>query len=667
MFRNTNRCIPSFIRSSATVAFGRALAFCLAMVFHLLLPLSSMAIHPADSLLAKLELAPSDSGKVILLNQISRKYIYTEPSRSLAYAKEADSLARLLNFSRGIALSLNSIGTSYWSLGDLEEGLAHFIKSKDLAKEIGDLYLVGKNQGNMGIIYSAAGNYESAIVHYRESLPLFMTIRNQERIAVTYNNLGKAYLELGQYDSAKHYLDLAEPLAKKHRETLMPIVYFNLADVGYRQEDYNSAKKWLEVTERLASENQETRALIRSKQMMSEIYRSEGQLEKAYKLARESTRLAETTSIKELRYITYKTYSHVLAAQDRYDSAYYYHKLSSEIKEQLQNKTYREKLSLMEYDHNRQEIGLLTQEKEQEINLRKQQRSQIFMLYGLLFMTAIVIVVMISSHFLKLRNAKAMRARNEEIKKQKESISRQAEELEELNRTKDKILSIISHDLKSPLNSILGSLHLLERGVISYDEFAEFIPGLSRNVNHTSNLLENLLHWARNQIGKGDNVVPETLNIGELAAEKIELLRSQALLKGVDLSLDIREDISVFADDIMIQIVMQNLVSNAIKFCKSGDHITIMAYREDEKCVVSVQDSGSGISPKDQQKLFSRQSFTTRGTANEKGTGLGLQLCQDFVEKNGGRIWVESEPGKGSTFYFTLPVAEAETRILHHT
>lgn len=655
--------MPPHTGSSVTESYSSALAFCFSVVLKLCFSLSSLAAGSADSLLVKLNQAPADSNKVLLLNEISRKFIYTEPSSSLDYAKEAESLAARIQFRRGEALSLNSIGAAYWSLGDLEEGLAYFIKSKELAKKIGDLYLVGKNQGNMGIIYSAAGNYESAIVHYRQSLPMFFAIQNQERVAVTYNNIGKSYLELGQYDSAAYFLKLSEPLAKEHRNSLLPIVYFNLADVAYRQEDYAGAKKWLKVTEHLATLNQETRALTRSKQMMAEIRSSEGQNDEASKLAQEAVGLAETTAIKELQYITYETYSHVLAAQERYDSAYYYQSLSADIKEQLQNKTYREKLNLMEYDHQRQEIGKLTHEKEQEVTLRKQQRSQIFMLYGLLFMTAVVIIVMFRSHLLKLRTAKEMRARNEEIRKQKENITRQAHQLQELNKTKDKILSIISHDLKSPLNSILGSLNLLEHGIISPDEFAEFIPGLSRNVNYTSNLLENLLHWARNQLGGGSKIIPEKLDIREIAIEKVELLRSQAALKEIDLLLDIPEDVYIFADDIMIQIVLQNLVSNAIKFCQSGDSITISAYQEGTECVVGVQDTGAGISPEDQQKLFSRQSFTTRGTANEKGTGLGLQLCQDFVEKNGGSIWVESEPGRGSKFFFTLPLAIREADL----
>ena len=611
---------------------------------------------PADSLIAQLKFAKTDTNKVLLLNELARTFIYTDPNRSLSFSAEADSLASLMSFTRGRALSLNSIGAAYWSLGDLEEGLAYFIKSKNLAKEINDTYLIGKNQGNIGIIYGAAGNRESAIMHYREALSTFLEIEHKERIAVTYNNLGKAYLELSQYDSAQYYLELAEPMAREARESLLPIVYFNLADTHYRQGQYSKAKEWLKFSEKIAIRRQEKRALVRSKQMLAEICRVEGRLQAAFDLASTAVRLAETTAIKELQYITYETYANIFAELGQYDSAYYYQRLFTDFKNSLTSKTNQEKLNLMQYDHQRQEIDLLTREKEREVAMSKQQKSRIFMLYGLLLTTALLILVLYRSYYLKIRTNKEMKIWNEEIERQKENIIYQSAKLEELNRTKDKLLSIISHDLKSPLNSILGSLNLLERGLISTDEFTEFIPGLSRNVNYTSSLLENLLYWARNQLNGGTSVNPEKVDLNAVASDKIELLKPQAAHKEVSLDIEVSDTVYAFADDIMIQIVLQNLISNAIKFCRAGDRITVFAYQQENQSIVCVQDTGAGIAHENLKELFSKKSFTTRGTDNEKGTGLGLQLCYDFVEKNNGEIWVESEPGLGSAFYFSLPI-----------
>ncbi len=629
----------------------------------LLVPASLLAQASTDSLLMILQQAPADTNKVILLNQISRSFIYDDPRQALQYARQADSLARSLDYKRGHVLALNRMGSAYWSLGDLEQGLSYFIQSRELAEEINDRYLIGKNIGNMGIIYGAAGNHKQAIQYYRQSLPIFRQLQNQERLAVTYNNLGKSHMELGQYDSAIYYLELAEPLAKSQPNSLLSYIYIKMAEVWLRQKVYERASYYLQITRELSVKYQDKRSLARVNQMQAEIQLQEAGKKEALNLSRAAVRLADATASRELQYITYQTYSSALAALSRYDSAYFYQKRSSELRESLQSESYQGRLNLMQFDNQREEIGQLLLEKGQEKIAREQQRAQIFLLYGLLIVTAILIVALYRSRNLKLKSNKTLQHRNEEIKDQKENIARQAGQLQELNNTKDKILSIISHDLKSPLNSIAGSLNLLQEGLISQEEFRTFIPELNKNVSYTTSMLDNLLHWAKNQLGRGNNVNRENINMRQLTLNKVELLSPQASQKGVSLQAEIDQPIVVYADDIMIQIVLQNLISNAIKFCNRGDRILVSAQQKGQDCVVCISDTGLGISQENLEKLFTHESFTTRGTADEKGTGLGLQLCQDFVEKNGGKIWAESKLGEGSSFYFSLPAYNMEPQL----
>lgn len=629
----------------------------------LLIPASLLAQSQTDSLLTLLQKAPVDTNKVLVLNKLSRSLLYDDPQQALKYALQGDSLAHNLDYFKGKVLSRNRIGSAYWSLGDLEQGLSYFIQSKELAEEINDRYLVGKNIGNMGIIYGAAGNHELAIKYYRQSLPIFQELQNQERLAVTYNNLGKSYLELAQYDSAIYYLEQAEPLAKAQSTSLLSYIYIKMAEVCFRQEAYDKASYYLQMTQDLSVKYQDKRGLALVKQMLAEIQLKVGSTNEALDLSQSAVQLADETASRELQYITYQTYSSALAASSRFDSAYYYQKRSSELREDLQSNSHQERLNLMQFDNQRKEIGQLLLEKDQEKTARKQQRAQIFLLYGLLIVTAILIILLYRSRGLKLKSNRTLQQRNEEIKEQKENIAIQAEQLQELNTTKDKILSIISHDLKSPLNSIAGSLNLLQEGLLTREEFQRFVPDLNKNVSYTSSMLDNLLHWAKNQLGRGNNVNPENINLRKLTLNKVELLSPQASQKGVTLQAKIDQPMVVYADDIMIQIVLQNLISNAIKFCNQGDNILVSAQQKGQDCIVSVSDTGLGISQENLEKLFSRESFTTRGTANEKGTGLGLQLCQDFVEKNGGKIWAKSKLGEGSSFYFSLPVYDLEPQL----
>ncbi|MDZ7606632.1 MAG: PAS domain S-box protein [Cyclobacteriaceae bacterium] len=242
-------------------------------------------------------------------------------------------------------------------------------------------------------------------------------------------------------------------------------------------------------------------------------------------------------------------------------------------------------------------------------------------------------------------------------KKYLEELSLKSSELEDLNNLKDKLLSIVSHDFRSPLNTLKGSLSLLVRGALSADEFKMLTRDLLEKLDHTYNLLENLLHWAKSQM-EGMKVYPRDIDIREIAEDCIELLAPIAEKKLVNLHNNVVVGSTAFADNEMIKLVIRNLVSNAIKFSNASGAVNLDSKIQDGQLIISVKDVGTGISNANQEKLFRTESVTTSGTSNERGIGLGLLLCKDFVERNGGTIWFESEYMKGSTFYFTIPTAK---------
>ena len=229
--------------------------------------------------------------------------------------------------------------------------------------------------------------------------------------------------------------------------------------------------------------------------------------------------------------------------------------------------------------------------------------------------------------------------------------------LVELNATKDKFLSIIAHDLKSPLSNILGFSNLmLEDKKMKPDEIHQFVSLINKSASNTINLLENLLEWASIQDGR-ISFKPRLVNLNELLAEVVTLVSESATEKRIEILLTDSEKIKVRLDENMIKTVVRNLLSNAVKFTKPGGKIEVSAIKNDQEVVVSVTDSGVGISAENKKKLFDVGSgYFTLGTKNEKGTGIGLLLCHEFVEKHGGKMIVESTEGKGSTFGFTIPL-----------
>ncbi|MFS4416466.1 response regulator [Maribacter sp. 2307ULW6-5] len=234
--------------------------------------------------------------------------------------------------------------------------------------------------------------------------------------------------------------------------------------------------------------------------------------------------------------------------------------------------------------------------------------------------------------------------------------------LEAQSALKDRIFSIIGHDLRSPLSAAKLKMDFILRGIIDpkQDDFLDgTVKELSRTMDESLNLLQNLLGWAKSESGQ-IQIIAEKLQLYDLADQTCRLLQMASGHKDIALSNEVDALHYANADMNTIKTVLRNLVSNAIKFTPKGGRITLSSQATDAKVTVSVTDNGLGISKKNQERILDRHThFSKLGTDQEPGTGLGLVLCQSFIEKNGGRLGIESEEGKGSTFYFELPLAPA--------
>ena len=247
-----------------------------------------------------------------------------------------------------------------------------------------------------------------------------------------------------------------------------------------------------------------------------------------------------------------------------------------------------------------------------------------------------------------------------EITKRKKAellLEDQAKELQKINLTKDKFFSIIAHDLKSPFNAIMGFSELMLHNYNDLDD-ATFIKGLKTIEsagNHAFKLVENLLLWSKNQT-KGNNFTPEWLSLNKQITESLILAESAIQNKELEVSFKQKQIINIFTDRNMIDLVLRNLISNAIKFTHKKGKISVTISENDQEILTSITDTGIGISENKLATLFEiNKPKNTLGTENEQGTGLGLILCKDFIENLGGKIWVESTLGIGSTFTFSLP------------
>lgn len=246
--------------------------------------------------------------------------------------------------------------------------------------------------------------------------------------------------------------------------------------------------------------------------------------------------------------------------------------------------------------------------------------------------------------------------------KDQEKLQNQAAELRELNEVKNRLLSIISHDVRGPLAVLTQILEMSDAGDLSEGEVKEMLPKLGENLNNVTGFLENLLVWAKSQF-EGEMIQPQIFDISEEISKSMELLEARIQAKKLQVTIHDGGEHKVFADPNMIRLVLRNILSNAVKFCRPGDQISFEIKRLNDFIRIAISDSGIGISEDNLKRIFSAEAFSTYGTEMEQGTGLGLMLSKDFVAKNNGKIWAESTAGKGSTFFFTIPTAPKSKEV----
>jgi len=319
--------------------------------------------------------------------------------------------------------------------------------------------------------------------------------------------------------------------------------------------------------------------------------------------------------------------------------------------------------SQFDLDLKQAQIELLT--KDTQLNKKEisQQRIQLYAtiggLIGILLITFLLFYVnrkVSQSNVLLEHQKDALARKNSEVELKSMELRLQAEQLAQLNATKDKLFSIIGHDFRGPLNRLKGMLELVENRNISQQQFASIATALKSNLDSVSTTLENLLHWSLAQL-QGIQTNPVKINLQAMVEEHVALYSELAKAKNVRLENEI-SDLLALADEDHTRVVLRNLINNAIKFSRPDGVVKISCQDEGSFVKIQVADTGVGIEPDQLRSLLLKEKVpSTKGTHHERGAGIGLMLCQEFVENNGGSLSVASELGKGSVFSFTLKAA----------
>ena len=509
--------------------------------------------------------------------------------------------------------------------------------------------------------YWRANDYQNAIVYFEKALENITKVGNKNGEKLLYVNLGLVYSEISDYTHAQKCFESALNISTSSgKKGDVGQILYNISTVQIEQGNYQGALSNLTKTEAIAQEVGDQKLLRNVYYNYNRAYEGLKNTEKAAEYFSLYAMLTKKIQAEEIR-------KKELQAKAMVDSAGRVVQQVSQEKEHTEKRLVETSKELKEKEQTLKEVEELTREQQMQIELLNaemklrdaviQNQKLLQKVYiGLILFSLAFAAALYYAYVQKRKANRLLKEKNDEISRQRDAISRQADELRELNALKDKLFSIIAHDLRSPLFSLITMLNIAKEGHFAPENFKEILDELSVNVNHTTALLENLLTWAKTQM-HGVKVNPQNFDLNQLVNSRIQLLNEAAENKEIKLKNSIPDGTFVFADTDMSDIVIRNLISNAIKFCNAGDRITIWSTTCADRVTVCVEDTGRGMTPDVLQKLFGTQITSTPGTKNEKGTGLGLILCKEFVQMNGGEIWAESQPDKGSKFFFTLPKA----------
>ncbi len=621
----------------------------------------SQQLH-LDSLENLIKTTPNDTTKVWLLNRLVTTLREGDNTKALVYARRAKELADVLNYEAGLATALENLGWLSYRHGDYASAFQLATQALEISEKRKDVAAIARCLNSIGAIYYEQKQYDAAITNFRKGLNMASQINDKFSIARSLNNLAYTMSNSNREDSAYFYagraLRASQVIGNAYQQGF---AYRTMADIDLRRKRVESAmgKYWkiLSLAQAVNNRFLEASTLHRIGNAFIQLNKPDSALKyltKNIEVAREfgyGNELDKAFKLMAQAYSQKNLLPQALEYQTRYI------KLHDSIYDQRNG----EQLALMqarfESALKEAEIQLLkkdTQIKQQEIN---SQKVWMYFTIGVLSLSAILVFVLLYSNIMKKKANRMLGTKNEEIQAQ-------ALQLHQLNATKDKLLSIISHDVRGPLASLRGLVNIICKNELTQNEFVENSVRLRHNLDVVQDDLDNLLYWAQSQLN-GLSIKNEEIKVSDIITEKIRLFQDAAIRKGINILNDVSEDLVVLADKNHLSLIVRNLLANAIKFNGRGGSIWIQDKIVDDQVEISVIDSGVGIKSGDLKKLFNAQThFSNVGTEQEKGVGLGLLLTKEFIEKSGGSIWVTSEVGKGSTFTFTakriLVPAESE-------
>lgn len=531
--------------------------------------------------------------------------------------------------------------------------LEHYLNSIEAYEKESFKHALAHTYYKIGFLHLGAKHYNKADLYLRRALKTGKDSLETRQVINAYNAIALCYKDAKNYPLTVKYFDDALNVAKQAQDSIwIGVIYGNIGAVQYEQGEYPQALPYFlnGLRMNLAYSGDPTH-ITAMQNWIGDTYLKMNNIALAQKYYQDATLLAKKAGIQAELEKAYLGLAQVSAKQGDFNKAYLFQSFYKKMNDSVNIKA--KGLAILERQHD-----FDIERKDLEIQLlHKDAETHYLQRFGLVSGTILLLFIaffFIRNYRKEYKNNRLLQEKNQEIQQQKEEIESQAEQLTHLNLTKDKLFSIVSHDLRSPLNSLRSALDLLESQNLSQSDFQRISIDLRKNVDAVHGTLENLLQWAYTQM-KGIKTQWQIIDLKEIADEITALYTNISKEKEIQLSNLVGSKTFIKADKNQIRLVVRNLVGNAIKFTQAGGKVTLAVESRGDKAIFSVADTGVGMSEEDLEKLLQENThFTKRGTANEKGTGLGILLCKEFIHNHQGKFWAKSKQGIGSIFYFSI-------------
>jgi len=602
-------------------------------------------------------------GQADALNNLGEIYtIKGDFNLSLKFYFASKKYYELIRNHKGIGKTLNNIAKVKNWQGKYDEAISLSFLAIRYFNSADHIYGVAKAYNTIGIAYDMNEQPDKAKQYYSKSFELFFGLDDFQGMANSLNNLAILYGKEGNLDKSLELFNQSLLINQKLNNLRLQTTILNNTGIIHKtQGRYLESELCFRESMQINRETGNTRGLMFSYLNLAGLYLERDHFPRSLEYFDKSIELAENLQSLPEMIECYEGYSKIYEETGNNLKALFYYKKFKEASDLLQKESVRVNIQ-------KTEEKLILESKQSELELQKKDNEILKLQFekstwlknfilGILISVLAILIMYIVQYRTKMKSNRYLAGLNSEMSDTNMKLVESESKLKELNATKDKFFSIISHDLRNPFASLVSFVRIMSRDAdsMSQEEMNQLIAEMKNTIEKTQDLLENLLLWSKTQTGK-ILYQPGFFNVYEAVNENIQLFQSAFNQKQISVHVFIENPRMVYGDYNMIKTIIRNLLSNAIKFTNIKGNIKILAKDHEGNDIIIIEDDGVGMKQEEILLLFIPGGQKSKyGTADEKGSGIGLLICREFIEKHKGYFEVQSNPGKGSSFAMFLP------------